>query len=48
MKKLKELVREMQQTVNFDGVRCMVKVECSVREMMDAFKRQQVIDQNRR
>lgn len=44
MKKLKEKIIEMQSTVNFDGLRCIIKGDPSMREIMSALKRQKEID----
>lgn len=44
MKKLKELLKEMVSTVNFDGLRCTIKGDPSIREIMGALKRQKEID----
>lgn len=44
MKKLKEILKETVNTVNFDGLRCTVKGDPSIRELMGAFKRQKEID----
>ena len=44
MKKLKEIIKEMVGTVNFDGLRCTIKGDSSIREIMGALKRQKEID----
>ena len=46
MKTLWNKLKEMLTTVNFDGIRCTIKGDPSIREMMGAFKRQEEIDNN--
>ena len=46
MKTLWNKLKEMLTTVNFDGLRCTIKGDPSIREMMGAFKRQKEIDNN--
>lgn len=45
MKKLKNLFKELLTTVNFDGFRCTIKSDPSIREIIGALKRQNEIDQ---
>lgn len=45
MKKLKNLFKELLTTVNFDGLRCTIKSDPSIREIIEALKRQNEIDQ---
>ena len=44
MKKLWRQFREMLSTVNFDGLRCTIKGDPSMREIIGALKRQNEID----
>ena len=44
MKKLWKLFKEMMTEVNFDGLRCTIKGDPSIREMMGALKRQKEMD----
>ena len=46
MKKLENLWKEIVATVNFDGIRCMIKGDPSIREIVGALKRQEEIDRN--
>lgn len=40
MKNFAEKIKEMAFTVNFDGIRCLIKGDPSIREIMGALKRQ--------
>ena len=44
MKKLWNKLKEALRTVNFDGLRCTIKGDPSIREIMGALKRQKEID----
>lgn len=44
MKTLKEKITEFFSTVNFDGLRCTIKGDPSIREILGAFRRQKEID----
>lgn len=44
MKKLRNLFKRMLSTVNFDGLRCTMKGDPSMREIIEALKRQKEID----
>ncbi len=44
MKNLKEKIIELISTANFDGLRCTIKGDPSMREIVDALKRQKEID----
>lgn len=46
MNALWNLFSEMLTTVNFDGLRCAIKGDPSIRDMMDALKRQKEIDRD--
>lgn len=46
MKKLKEKIREMLSITNFDGLRCTIKGDPSMREIKGALKRQKEIDES--
>lgn len=43
MKHIKQMLINMTNTVNFDGLRCMIKGDCSTREIIGALKREQEI-----
>ena len=43
MKKLKKAIKEMVFTVNFDGLRCIIKGDPSIREIMGALKRENAL-----
>ena len=47
MKKLWEKFKETLRTVNFDGLRCTIKGDPSIREIMCALKRQKEIDKDK-
>lgn len=47
MKKLWNKLKEALRTVNFDGLRCTMKGDPSIREIMGALKRQEEIENNR-
>ena len=47
MKKLLNKVKRSLCTINFDGLRCTIKGDPSIREIMGAFKRQKEIDNDR-
>lgn len=47
MKKLWNKVKEGWRTVNFDGLRCVMKGDPSIQEIMGALKRQKEIDQEK-
>lgn len=44
MKKIKEKIIGIISTVNFDGLRCAIKGDPSMREIVGALKRQKEID----
>lgn len=44
MKKLWEKFKETLRTVNFDGLRCTMKGDPSIREIVGALKRQEEIE----
>lgn len=44
MPKIRSLFREMLDTINFDGLRCTIKGDSSIREILGALKRQKEID----
>ena len=44
MKRFWQIFRELLTTVNFDGLRCTIKGDPSMREMIGAVKRQREID----
>jgi len=41
MKKIKEILSELVQTTNFDGLRVILTGDCSIRETMRALRRQE-------
>lgn len=47
MKKLKVIISDLISNFNFDGLRCTLKGDPSMREIMGALKRQKEIDNNR-
>jgi len=47
MKKLWSKFKEALYTINFDGLRCTIKGDPSIREIMGALKRQKEIDNYR-
>ena len=47
MKKLWGKFKEALYTVNFDGLRCIIKGDPSIREIMGALKRQKEIDNSK-
>ena len=48
MKKFWRLLRESLKTINFDGLRCTIKGDPSIREIIGALKRQNEIDTDSR
>ena len=44
MKKLKAKLQDIIRTTNWDSIRCVIKGDPSVREIMTALKRQKEID----
>ena len=48
MKKLKAIISDFLGIFNFDGLRCTLKGDPSMREIMGALKRQKEIDDNNR
>ena len=44
MRKLWSMFKEMLTTINFEGLRCIIKGDPSIREIVDAIKRQKEID----
>ena len=42
--KIKTLLKELINNTNWDGVRCIIKGDPSIREIMDALKRQNELD----
>jgi hypothetical protein len=44
MKKLKAKLQTMIRTTNWDGIRCVVKGDPSITDIMTALKRQKEID----
>ena len=48
MKKFKAIISDFLRTFNFDGLRCTLKGDPSMREIMGALKRQKEIDDNNR
>ena len=44
MKNLKAKLQYIIKTTNWDGIRCIVKGDPSIREIMGALKRQKEID----
>ena len=44
MKKLWSKFKEALNTINFDGLRCTIKGDPSIREIMGALKRQEEIE----
>ena len=47
MCKIKEVFQNLVKTTNWDGVRCMIKGDPSIREIMGALKRQNEIDNDK-
>ena len=47
MSKIKEVFQNFIKTTNWDGIRCMVKGDPSIREIMGALKRQKEIDKGK-
>lgn len=47
MSKIKEVFQDLVKTTNWDGIRCMIKGDPSIREIMGALKRQKEIDNNK-
>ena len=47
MKKFWSKLKKNMQVINFDGLRCTIKGDPSIREMIDAFKKQKEIDNKR-
>lgn len=44
MSKIKEAFQNFTKTTNWDGIRCIIKGDPSIREIMGALKRQKEID----
>lgn len=44
MKKLNAKLQDIIKTTNWDGIRCVIKGDPSIREIMTALKRQKEID----
>ncbi|MBR2403797.1 MAG: hypothetical protein IKB01_13740 [Lachnospiraceae bacterium] len=44
--KIKEALQEFINNTNWDGIRCIIKGDPSIREIMGALKRQKEIDSN--
>ena len=44
MKKLYAKLQDIIKTTNWDGIRCVIKGDPSIREIMTALKRQKEID----
>ena len=42
--KIKTLLKELINNTNWDGVRCIIKGDPSIREIMGALKRQKELD----
>ena len=42
--KIKTLLKEFIKSTNWDGVRCIIKGDPSIREIMGALKRQKELD----
>ena len=42
--KIRKLLQEFIKSTNWDGVRCIIKGDPSIREIMDALKRQNELD----
>lgn len=47
MKKLKAKLQDIMKVTNWDGIRCIIKADPSIREIMTALKRQKEIDHYR-
>ena len=47
MSKIKEAVQNLIKTTNWDGIRCIIKGDPSIREIMGALKRQKEIDRDK-
>ena len=47
MSKIKEAFQNFIKTTNWDGVRCMIKGDPSIREIMCALKSQKEIDKDK-
>ena len=44
MSKIKEVFQNFIKTTNWDGIRCMIKGDPSIREIIGALKRQKEIE----
>ena len=47
MSKIKEVFQNYIRKTNWEGVRCIIKGDPSIREIMDALKRQKEIDKDK-
>ena len=47
MKKVQVALQNFIKTTNWDGIRCIIKGDPSVRESMEALKRQKEIDRDK-
>jgi len=47
MSKIKNVFKNFIKTVNWDGIRCTIKGDPSIREIMNALKRQKEIDKDK-
>ena len=47
MNKLKAVLQNIIHTTNWDGIRCMIKGDPSIREIMGALKRQKEINNDK-
>ena len=46
MKKLTEIISNLLKDINFDGLRVIIKGDCSIRETVGALRRQEEISKN--
>lgn len=47
MSNIKEAFQNFVKTTNWDGIRCIIKGDPSIREIMGALKRQREIESNK-
>ena len=47
MSKIKEVFQDFIKTANWDGIRCIMKGDPSIREIMGALKRQKEKDKDK-
>lgn len=47
MNKAKSALQTIIKTTNWDGIRCTIKCDPSIRDIMDALKRQKEIESNK-